>query len=238
VENLLYRFQGSEKPILSGVAFNLAPGEALAVVGPSGAGKSTLARVLTGIWAPTMGSVRLDSADLSSWPREDLGPSIGYVPQDVELFEGTVADNIARLAKPDADKVVAAAKRANAHELILGLPQGYDTQVGPQGARLSPGQRQRIALARALYGDPRLLILDEPNSNLDGAGEVALAQALSGVRKEGVTAIIVTHRPSLIAHVDKILVLAAGRMQQYGPAAQVMKAMQQQAQALVAEKAA
>jgi ATP-binding cassette subfamily C exporter for protease/lipase/ATP-binding cassette subfamily C protein EexD len=185
-----------------------------------------------------MGSVRLDGVDVATWPREELGPSIGYVPQDVELFDGSIAENIARLGKVDAEKVVAAAKRANTHEMILALPQGYDMQVGAQGARLSPGQRQRIALARALYGDPRLLVLDEPNSNLDGAGEIALAQALGVVRKQGVTTLVVTHRPSLIAHVDKILVLAAGRVQQYGPAAQVMKAMQQQAQAMVAEKAA
>jgi ATP-binding cassette subfamily C exporter for protease/lipase/ATP-binding cassette subfamily C protein EexD len=237
-ENIVYRAKGTEKPILSGVAFSLAPGEALAVIGPSGAGKSTLARLLTGIWAPTMGTMRLDGADVATWPREQLGPSIGYVPQDVELFDGSVADNIARLGKVDSEKVVAAAKRANAHELILALPQGYDMQVGAQGARLSPGQRQRIALARALYGDPRLLVLDEPNSNLDGAGEAALAQALGAVRKQGVTTLVVTHRPSLIAHVDKILILAEGRVQQYGPAAQVMKAMQQQAQALVADKAA
>jgi ATP-binding cassette subfamily C exporter for protease/lipase/ATP-binding cassette subfamily C protein EexD len=210
----------------------------MAIIGPSGAGKSTLARLVTGIWAPTMGKVRLDGADVATWPREQLGPSIGYVPQDVELFDGSVAENIARLGKVDPEKVVAAAKRANAHEMILTLAQGYDMQVGAQGARLSPGQRQRIALARALYGDPRLLVLDEPNSNLDGAGEIALAQALGVVRKEGVTTLVVTHRPSLIAHVDKILVLAAGRVQQYGPAAQVMKAMQQQAQAMVAEKAA
>jgi PrtD family type I secretion system ABC transporter len=238
VENLLYRAAGSEKAILSGVGFSLAPGEALAVIGPSAAGKSSLARLLTGVWAPTAGSVRLDGAEVASWPREALGPSIGYVPQDVELFEGSVADNIARLGKVDAEKVVAAAKRANAHELILTLPQGYDTPVGAQGGRLSPGQRQRVALARALYGEPRLLVLDEPNSNLDGEGEAALAQALGAVRKEGVTAIVVTHRPSLIAHVDKILVLAAGRVAQYGPAAQVMKAMQQQAQAMVASRAA
>jgi ATP-binding cassette subfamily C exporter for protease/lipase/ATP-binding cassette subfamily C protein EexD len=237
-ESILYRAQGSEKAILSGVGFSLNPGEAMAIIGPSAAGKSTLARLITGIWAPTTGCVRLDGADVATWPRAALGPCIGYVPQDVELFDGSVADNIARLGKVDPEKVVAAAKRANAHELILGLPQGYDTQVGPQGSRLSPGQRQRVALARALYGDPKLLVLDEPNSNLDGDGEAALAQALSAVRKEGVTAIVVTHRPSLIAHVDKILVLAAGRVQQYGPAAQVMKAMQQQAQAAVSAKAA
>jgi PrtD family type I secretion system ABC transporter len=238
VENMSYRARGVETPILSGVSLALAPGEALAVIGPSGAGKSTLARLLTGIWPPSGGTVRLDGADVSYWPREQLGPWIGYVPQDVELFDGSVADNIARLGKIDSEAVVAAAKRANAHDMILALAQGYDTQIGESGVRLSPGQRQRVALARALYGDPRLVVLDEPNSNLDGGGEIALAQALSALRKEGVTTIVVTHRPSLIAHVDKIVVLGAGRVQQYGPAAQVMKAMQQQAQALVAERAA
>ena len=217
---------------------SLAPGEALAIIGPSAAGKSTLARLLTGVWAPTAGTVRLDGADVAYWPREDLGPWIGYVPQDVELFDGSVAENIARLDEVDSEAVIAAAKRANVHEMILTLPQGYDTPVGEHGVRLSPGQRQRIALARALYGDPRLVVLDEPNSNLDGAGEIALAQALSGLRAEGVTSVVVTHRPSLIAHVDKILVLDAGRVQQYGPAAEVMKAMQLQAQALVGGKAA
>jgi ATP-binding cassette, subfamily C, type I secretion system permease/ATPase len=238
VEGMSYRVRGSDTPILSGIALTLSPGEALAVIGPSAAGKSTLARLLTGVWAPSAGSVRLDGADVSYWPREQLGPWIGYVPQDVELFDGSVADNIARLGKVESEAVVAAARRANAHDMILTLPQGYDMQVGEHGSRLSPGQRQRVALARALYGDPRLVVLDEPNSNLDGAGEIALAQALSALRKEGVTSVVVTHRPSLIAHVDKILVLAGGRIQQYGPAAQVMKAMQQQAQALVGEKAA
>jgi ATP-binding cassette subfamily C exporter for protease/lipase/ATP-binding cassette subfamily C protein EexD len=182
--------------------------------------------------------VRLDGVDVANWPRANLGPWIGYVPQDVELFDGSVADNIARLGKAETEAVVGAAKRANAHEMILTLPQGYDTQVGEQGARLSPGQRQRVALARALYGNPRLVVLDEPNSNLDGAGEIALAQALSGLRNEGVTSVVVTHRPALIAHVDKILVLGAGRIQNYGPAADVMKIMQQQAQAMVGAKAA
>jgi PrtD family type I secretion system ABC transporter len=238
VEGMSYRARGSDTAILSGIALSLAPGEALAIIGPSAAGKSTLARLLTGVWAPSAGSVRLDGADVSYWPREQLGPWIGYVPQDVELFDGSVADNIARLGKVDSEAVVAAARRANAHEMILTLPQGYDMQVGEHGSRLSPGQRQRVALARALYGDPRLVVLDEPNSNLDGAGEIALAQALSALRKEGVTSVVVTHRPSLIAHVDKILVLAGGRIAQFGPAAQVMKAMQQQAQALVGEKAA
>ena len=237
-EAVSYRLPGSDRALLSGVGFSLAAGEALAIIGPSGAGKSTLARIITGIWAPNSGSVRLDGADVATWPREHLGPCLGYVPQDVELFEGSVADNIARLRKVDSEQVVAAAKRANAHDMILGLAQGYDTQVGAHGVLLSPGQRQRVALARAMYGDPRLLVLDEPNSNLDGEGEVALAQALAAARKQGVTAVVITHRPSLIAHVDKILVLAGGRVQQYGPAAQVMKAMQQQAQAMVADKAA
>ena len=233
-----YREPGSDRLILFNVAFSLAPGEALAVIGPSAAGKSTLARLLTGVWAPTSGTVRLDEANIAYWPRKDLGPWIGYVPQDVELFDGSVADNIARLDKVDSEAVVAAAKRANTHEMILSLAHGYDTQVGEHGARLSPGQRQRVALARALYGNPQLVVLDEPNSNLDGAGESALAQALSGLRSVGVTSVVVTHRPSLIAHVDKILVLDGGRAQQFGPAGEVMKAMQRQAQAMVDGRAA
>lgn len=237
VEGLSFRAPGTEKALLLNISFALAAGEALAIIGPSAAGKSTIARLLTGIWTPNTGSVRLDGADIASWPRDELGPWIGYVPQDVELFDGTVADNIARLGDVESDAVVAAAKRANAHDLILTLPKGYDTPVGEQGARLSPGQRQRIALARALYGDPRLVILDEPNSNLDGLGENALAQALSALRGQGVTAIVITHRPALIAHVDKILVLEAGRITQFGPAADVMKAMQRQAQAQVQAQA-
>ncbi|MEJ5989221.1 type I secretion system permease/ATPase [Ramlibacter sp. PS3R-8] len=237
-ENISFRVPGSESQVLGNITFALAPGEALAIVGPSAAGKSTLARLLTGVWSPAAGKVRLDGADMSYPPREQLGQHIGYVPQDVELFDGSVADNIARLDRVNSEAVVAAATRANAHELILGLPQGYDTQVGEHGSRLSPGQRQRVALARALYGNPQLVVLDEPNSNLDGAGEAALAAAMGGLRKAGVTTVVVTHRPSLIAHVDKVMVLAAGRIQQFGPAGEVMKEMQRQAQAEVARKAA
>ena len=237
-ENLCFRLPGSETMVLGNIAFALAPGESLAVVGPSAAGKSTLARLLTGVWAPSTGRVRLDGVDMAYWPREELGPHIGYVPQDVELFDGTVADNIARLDKVDSEQVVAAAQRANAHDMILTLPQGYDTPVGEQGSRLSPGQRQRIALARALYGKPQLVVLDEPNSNLDGAGEIALTHAMGALREAGVTTVVITHRPSLIAHVDKIMVLGAGRIQQFGPAAEVMKEMQRQAQASVDRKAA
>jgi PrtD family type I secretion system ABC transporter len=226
-ENVSFRLAGTDTHLLSNVSFRLDAGESLAIIGPSAAGKSTLARLLTGVWAPTSGTVRLDGADIAYGPREDLGTRIGYVPQDVELFSGSVADNIARLGDVDSEAVVTAAKRANVHELILGMPQGYETQVGEGGTNLSPGQRQRIALARALYGDPKYLVLDEPNSNLDGAGEAALAQALGELRKQGITSIVVTHRPSLIAHVDKILVMGAGRVQQFGPAAEVMKSMQQ-----------
>lgn len=238
VDGVAYRPRGSDKLILASISFSLQEGEALAVLGPSAAGKSTLARLLTGVWPATAGSVRLDGADLAYWPRDQLGPWMGYVPQDVELFDGTVADNIARLGEVDSEAVIRAAERANAHELILGLEKGYDTPVGEQGARLSPGQRQRIALARALYGDPRLVILDEPNANLDGEGEIALARAMSGLRSEGVTTVVITHRPSLIAHVDKILVLGEGRMQKFGPASEIMKSLQQQAQVILGEKAA
>lgn len=238
VESVAYRAPGSDSPVLSNIAFSLAAGEALAVVGPSAAGKSTLARLLTGVWAPNAGHVRLDGIDVADWPRDQLGPHIGYVPQDVELFDGTVADNIARLDTVDSQSVVAAAMRANAHEMIVTLPKGYDTPVGEHGARLSPGQRQRVALARALYGNPQLVVLDEPNSNLDGGGEIALAQAMSALRSAGVTSVVITHRPSLIAHVDKVLVLAAGRVQQFGPASEVMRDMQRQSQVITGQRAA
>ncbi|AOF84727.1 type I secretion system ATPase family protein [Hydrogenophaga sp. RAC07] len=238
VENMAFLPPGADNQVLSNIAFSLAAGEALAVIGPSAAGKSTLARLLTGVWKPTAGRVRLDGVDVATWPREQIGPYIGYVPQDVELFDGTVADNIARLDKINSEAVVDAAMRANAHEMILTLPKGYDTPVGELGSRLSPGQRQRVALARALYGNPQLVVLDEPNSNLDGDGEIALAQAMGALRRAGVTSIVVTHRPSLIAHVDKILVLAAGRIQQFGPSGEVMKGMQRQAQVMVDQKAA
>jgi len=184
-----------------------------------------LLRLLTGVWQPTAGIVRLDGFDLSRWPREHLGSWLGYVPQDVELFPGTVAENIARLGKVDPGAVVEAAQRAGVHVMIQSLPQGYDTYVEPTAALLSPGQRQRIALARALYGQPRLLILDEPNSNLDGAGEHALAEALKALRGQ-VSVVVVTHRTTLVQHIDKMLVIEAGRVLHYGPTGEVLKAMQ------------
>lgn len=228
-ENLMFRAPQGERLLIAGVSLQLDAGESLAIIGASGAGKSTLVRLLTGVWKPTAGAVRLDQADLSQWPREDLGPWLGYVPQDVELFPGTVAENIARLGEVDSGKVVQAAQRANVHDLILSLPEGYDTMVDPHSAVISPGQRQRIALARALYGEPKLVILDEPNSNLDGAGEQALADVLRALRGQA-TVVVVTHRATLIQHVDKMLVLDAGKVQHYGPAAEVMKAMQHKAQ--------
>jgi len=224
-QGLVFRPPLSERMILAGVSFNLEPGESLAIIGASGAGKSTLARVLTGLWMPNSGTVRMDGVDLAQWPREELGPWLGYLPQDVELFPGTVAENIARLGEVDAEKVVQAAQRAGVHALILALPQGYDTQIDGMGVMLSPGQRQRIALARALYGDPKLLVLDEPNSNLDGAGEMALADALKALNGQ-VTVVVITHRSTLVQHMDKMLVLESGRVQHFGSVAEVMQAMQ------------
>ena len=211
-----------DKAILKGVSLELAPGESLSLIGPSASGKSTLARVLLGVWAPTSGTVRLDGADVASWPRRRLGPHLGYLPQDVELFSGTVAENIARFGKPDPQAVVAAAHRANAHEMILQLPQGYDTEIGEGGTALSGGQRQRIGLARALYGRPRIVVLDEPNANLDAEGEAALMQAMNGLRREGVTLIAISHRPSVLAGVDKLLVLKDGAVAAFGPRDAVM----------------
>ncbi len=222
---LVYRPPGSDRMVLSGISLQLEAGESLAILGPSGAGKSTLVRLLTGLWSPTSGTVRLDGVDLSKWNREAVGPHLGYVPQDVELFSGTVAENIARLGLVVSQDVVAAAKLAGVHELILGLPEGYDTVIDPHAALMSPGQRQRIALARALYGNPKLVILDEPNSNLDGVGEMALGETLKQLRGK-ITVIVVTHRTALTAHVDKLMVVDGGRVTQYGPVNEVMLALQ------------
>lgn len=224
-QGLVFRVPGSDRLILGGVSLALGAGESMAIIGPSGAGKSTLVRLLTGIWQPVAGTVRLDGAELARWPREALGPHLGYVPQDVELFAGTVAENIARLGEVDAEAVVRAAQRAGVHELILSLPEGYDTRIDPAGMAMSPGQRQRIALARALYGDPCLLVLDEPNANLDGAGELALGEAIKRLRGE-VTVVVVTHRTTLVQHMDKLMVLEAGRAKHFGAAHEVMQAMQ------------
>jgi PrtD family type I secretion system ABC transporter len=222
-------FRLGDKVILRGVSFKLAAGESLGLIGPSASGKSTLARLIVGVWKSAAGVVRLDGADVAAWPRESLGPYLGYLPQDVELFGGTVAENIARLGSPDATEVVRAAQRAHVHELILRLPKGYDTEIGEAGQALSPGQRQRIALARALYGKPRLVVLDEPNANLDHEGEEALLRTLEILKADGVTVVIIAHRPSLLRNVDKMLVLNDGAVASFGPRAEVMARVTRQA---------
>jgi PrtD family type I secretion system ABC transporter len=224
-DNVTIAVPGRNSPIVTGVSFTLEPGEVLGIVGPSGSGKSTLARALVGVFSPAAGDIRLDGARLDHWSRSQLGVAVGYIPQDVELFAGTVRDNIARFAaEPLPAAVVAAAQRAGVHEMILGLPEGYAFQVGDRGSNLSAGQRQRIALARALYGDPKLLVLDEPNSNLDAAGEEALGTMLDKVSDDGVGTIIISHRPLVLKNADKILVLNQGRQMAFGPREQILKA--------------
>ena len=217
LEHVTFGIKSLNKVILRDISFSLEPGDTLGVIGPSASGKSTLSRLLVGVWRPLQGSMRLDGADINNWPAERLGKYIGYLPQDIELFSGTVAENIARLDQPDADKVIAAARQAGLHELILHLPNGYDTQIGDGGTFLSGGQRQRIGLARALYGNPRIVVLDEPNSNLDTEGEAALMMTLDSLKTAGVTTIVVTHNANYLNKVEKLLVLQYGNLAAFGP---------------------
>lgn len=222
---------GSKQLILKNISFSIGAGECIAVIGPSGSGKSTLARLMVGVWPALAGTVRLDGADLYRWSKDELGPHLGYLPQDIELFDGTVAENIARFGNVNSEWVIAAAKRAGMHELILQMPKGYETQLGVGGSALSGGQRQRIGLARALYGTPMLVVLDEPNSNLDEQGERALAQTIRDLAEGGVTTVLITHRLSSLSAVQKILVLADGVIKAFGPRDEVLAALQANAKA-------
>ncbi|MFL5154102.1 MAG: type I secretion system permease/ATPase [Microvirga sp.] len=214
---------GVQRFVVQDVAFSLKAGNGLGIIGPSASGKSSLARLLVGVWTPMRGKVRLDGAAFEQWDPEALGKHIGYLPQDVELFAGTVAENIARFEpEPDAEAILQAAKAANVHDLILRLADGYDTQIGEGGTALSAGQRQRVALARALYRDPFLLVFDEPNSNLDAEGEQALTQAILGARARGRIVVVIAHRPSALAGVDLILMMADGKAQTFGPKDEVL----------------
>jgi len=224
-ENVVAAAPGDTTPILKGVAFALAPGEVLAVVGPSASGKTTLARVLVGLWPSAGGKVRLDGADVYAWDKAQLGPAVGYLPQDVELFEGTLAENIARFGDVETARVEAAARAVGLNEFIAGLPQGYDSPVGREGAMLSGGQRQRVALARALYGEPVLVVLDEPDSSLDEAGDAALASAVRQLKARGTTFVVMTHRTGILSVVDKMLVLRDGHVQAFGPRDDVLAAL-------------
>ena len=229
VEQLVAGAPGSPGAILRGVSFALQPGDVLAVVGPSASGKTTLARLLVGLWPAATGKVRLDGADIQAWNKKELGPHIGYLPQGVALFDGTLAENIARFGELDMSKVEAAARAVGLHELISTLPEGYDTLVGPGGARLSGGQRQRVGLARAFYGDPVYVVLDEPNSSLDEEGDAALAKAIKQASARGATVVVITHRTSVLSVTNKLLVLRDGQQQAFGPRDEVLAALNQAA---------
>jgi len=237
IEKVVFIPPGSSRRVLDGISFRLDAGEALAVIGPTAAGKSTLARLLVGVYPSTAGSVRIDGADAFAWSRGSLGKHVGYLPQAFELFPGTVAQNIARFGEVDGDAVVAAARLAGVHEIVLGLPRGYETPVGVHDAAISGGQRQLIALARAVFGSPRLVVLDEPNSNLDSGGEARLAECLKSLRQAGSTVVVVSHRSGILFLMDKILCLQEGRAVGFGPRDEVMSRLSQLAQAGAARAA-
>lgn len=227
VEGVTAAPPGTTAAVLRGVNFAINAGDVLGVIGPSGSGKSTLARLLVGVWPAMLGKVRLDGADIYQWNKAELGPHIGYLPQEIELFGGTVSENISRFGDLDAEKVVLAAKRAGVHDMILHLPKGYDTVLGEGGAGLSGGQKQRLGLARAMYDDPSLLVLDEPNSNLDDMGEAALVQAINDLRQRGKTIVLITHRTSVIGVTNKLLMLKDGSVAMFGPTRDVLNALQE-----------
>lgn len=229
VEGLHLSAPGMKSPILRGISFEVLAGQAVGVIGPSASGKSSLARGIVGLWQPLVGAVRLDRASLAQWDPRELGKHVGYLPQDISLFGGSIAENIARFdRKAPSEKIIAAAKSAGVYDMIVQFADGFDTRIGEQGSELSAGQRQRIALARALYDEPFLVVLDEPNSNLDSDGEAALTKAISGIRARGGIAIVIAHRPSALAAVDMVLVLANGQQQAFGPKDEILKRAAQQ----------
>ncbi|MBL8397677.1 MAG: type I secretion system permease/ATPase [Candidatus Accumulibacter sp.] len=225
VENAATAAPGSKSLILRNINFKIPAGEVVAVIGPSASGKSTLARLLVGVWPVLAGSVRLDGAEIFGWRKDELGPYLGYLPQDIELFDGSVAENIARFGTVDSERVIAAAQAAGVHEMVLLLPKGYDTPLGDSGSALSGGQKQRIGLARALYGDPALVVLDEPNSNLDDQGEMALAATIQRLKTRKRTVVIITHRLTTLAVADSILVMHEGTVKAHGPREQILAAL-------------
>jgi ATP-binding cassette, subfamily C, bacterial len=227
VERLLYVPFGTKTVVLNGVSFSLQPGESLAVIGNSGAGKTTLGKMLVGSLMPTSGSVRLDLMDLRNWDQRQFGENVGYLPQDVQLFPGTIKENIARMRADASDaQIFEAARLADVHDMIANLPHGYETIVAADGAPLSGGQKQRIALARAFFGAPRFLVLDEPNSNLDTGGDLALARAVERAKASKITVVVITQKPSLLQHVDKIMLLAEGSVALFGTRNQVLQALE------------
>ncbi|WP_425642637.1 type I secretion system permease/ATPase [Marinomonas gallaica] len=226
--NLFVGPAGSRTPTLKGVNFEVYPGDLVGIIGPSAAGKSSLAKAILGIWPTLNGTLRIDGAEVQHYNRDEIGPHIGYLPQDIELFNGTVSENIARFGEVNSDLVVAAAKKAGVHEMILQLPDAYDTRIGVDSGALSGGQRQRVGLARALYGKPKVVVLDEPNSNLDELGEKALSETMQILKQEGVTTFVISHRTSILKSIDKLMVLKEGQMQMFGPKEEVMQKLMSQ----------
>lgn len=233
LDNVYFAPLGSAKHTIKGMNFAITAGQILAIIGPSASGKTTLAKLIVGAWQPQIGTVRIDHANLTDWNREELGQYLGYLPQDVELFNGTIRENIGRMDKnADPDKVIQAAQLSGVHDMILQLPKGYDTEIGFDGGVLSGGQRQRIGLARAFFGDPKILILDEPNANLDSFGEIALANALAYAKEHGITTIVISHRTSILSLADKILTVKDGSVALFGDRDEVMEKMNQSARTL------
>lgn len=238
LRNLVATAPGRAQPILKGLSLQLPAGQVYAIMGASGSGKSTLGKALLGVWPHVSGEVRLDGVHVMDWDREVLGPQLGYLPQDVELFRGTVAENIARLGKTDSEAVIEAARQSGMHDTILHFPRGYDTQIGDGGSFLSGGQRQRVGLARALYGSPSLVVLDEPNANLDDVGEAALESAVQSLKARGATVFLITHRPNIINVVDRIILLRDGQVERYGSRDEILAYMKEPSAAPVAQVAA